>query len=69
MHPNGSETVAMLACTYCAPVSMLPALVKSACMPCVALHDVCLEPCCADDQGQVWVRQAICNIATLSQAR
>jgi len=49
MHPNISETVAMLACMYCPPVSMLPALVKCACMPCLAMHDVCLEHYCADD--------------------
>ena len=73
MQPASAELVAILACIHCAPVStllalvsMLPALLKSACMPCLALH-VRLQTCCADNQMQVWVRQAICHIAPFSQ--
>ena len=58
IHPTTTELVAILACIHCAPVSMLLALVsmlpnfvKSACMPCLALHGICLDHCCADDQA------------------
>lgn len=42
MYPTSTELVAMLACMYYALMSVLPALVKSACMLCLANHDACL---------------------------